>query len=210
MGLEGVLKGTQAIQEAIAKGPTGTSRFLKLEDGDTVEIRFLQELDDSASGFDESRGLVVGFYEHMNPDDFKQSFRCTAETEGRCAGCERVPVNSRWRAKGRLLANVAVLNNSGDDEVKIFSTSLSPKGLAPQLVEYSDEYGTLCDRPYKLSRKGKTYTDTSYTLIPRGISPLSKGLKEIELIDLSEVIRDLSYAEQNEMLNGSGSGKDDW
>lgn len=206
MGLEGILKGSAAIKDAIDKGGSGgTSGFLKLKDGESVTIRFLQELDETGKNYSTENGVAIGFYEHMNPDDYKQSFKCTAETEGRCVGCERVPSNKKWRAKGRLLANVVVRGNP--DEVKIFSTGLSSKGLAPSLVDFATDYGSLCDRDYKLTRRGESI-DTTYTLLPRDVSSLSKSDKETELIDLNAVVRGLSYEEQQELLSGSGS--DDW
>jgi len=204
--MRGVLKGAAAIKEAIEKGPKGTSRFLKLADGESVTLRFLQELDETGKNYEEGRGLAVGFYEHLHPETFA-SFKCTMDDEGRCAGCERVPSNKRLRARGRLLINVLIRNKNGGDEVRIFGTSLSSRGLAPTLVEFADDYGSLCDRDYKLTRRGESI-NTTYTLLPREVTPLSKEEKSVELIDLSEIVKDLTYEEQEELL--SGSGNDDW
>jgi hypothetical protein len=208
MSLQGILKGSAAFKDAIEKGPKGGSRFLKLGDGESVTLRFMQEIDESGKNFTEDRGLAVGFYEHVNPDDYKKSFRCTAETLGRCAGCERIPVNSKWRAKGRLIVNVLVRSKDGADEVKIFSASLSQKGLAPQIIDYANDYGSLCDRDYKLTRRGSGMQDTVYTLLPRDTSPLKAEDKSAELHDLDEVVRNLTYEEQLELLDGSGG--DNW
>jgi hypothetical protein len=206
MGLEGILKGSAAIKDAIERGPKGGgSRFLKLDDGESVTIRFLQELDETGKNYDEERGVAIGFYEHMNPDDWTQAFKCTADTEGKCAGCERAPANKKWRSKGRLLANVVVRGDT--DEVKIFGTGLSSKGLAPQLVDFSNDYGSLCDRDYKMTRRGSGI-DTTYTLLPRDVSPFTKDDKSHELVDLNGIVRNLTYSEQIEMLTGSGTG--DW
>lgn len=206
MGLDGILKGSAAIKDAIDKGGSGgPSRFLKLADGESVTLRFLQELDEAGKNYSSDRGELIGFYEHMDPEDYTKAFKCTAETEGRCAGCERVPANKKWRAKGRLLGNVMVRGKEGD-EVKIFATGLSSKGLAPTLVEYASDYGTLCDRDYKLTRRGEGI-NTTYTLLPRDVSAFVKGDKDAELIDLNGVVRNLTYDEQNELLSGSS---DDW
>lgn len=205
MGLEGILKGSTAIRAAIDRKTGGGSRFIKLGDGDSVTIRFLQELDETGKNYDGDRGVAIGFYEHMDPDDFARAFRCTQD-EGKCLGCEKVPSNKKWRAKGRLLANVVVRGSEGD-EVRIFSTGLSSKGLAPQLVDFSNDYGSLCDRDYKMTRRG-TGIDTTYTLLPRDMSALTKSDKTQELIDLSGLVRDLNYEEQTELV--SGSGNSDW
>lgn len=206
MGLEGILKGSAAIKDAIEKGPKGQSRFLKLTDGESVTIRFLQELDETGKNYDEGRGQAIAFYEHMDPDDFSTAFKCTADSEGMCAGCERVPTNKKWRAKGRMLANVVVRGADKNDEVKIFSTGLSQKGLAPQLIDFSNDYGSLCDRDYKMTRRGEKL-NTTYTLLPRDVSAFTKSDKEHELIDLNELVRSLTYAEQKELLSGE---KSDW
>lgn len=206
MSIKGILSGAAAIKDAIEKGPKGVSRFLKLADGESVTIRFLQELDESGKNFDADRGLAVGFYEHMKPETY-ESFRCTMEQEGRCAGCERAPADKRLRARGRLLINVLVRNKDGADEAKVFGTSLSSKGLAPTLVEYADDYGSLCDRDYKLTRRGEGI-NTTYTLVPREVTPFGKDEKSVDLIDLGEIVRDLSYEEQDALLSGTASS--DW
>lgn len=205
--MRGVISGAAAIQEAIEKGPKGVSKFLKLTDGESVTIRIVQELDETGKNYDEKFGLAVGYYEHMDPDTY-MSFKCTQDEDGRCAGCERVPVNKKWRARGRLLMNVIVRNPDGDDTVKIFGTSLSSKGLAPTLVEFSNDYGSLCDRDYKLKRSGEGI-NTTYTLLPREATPLTKEDKALEVIDLTDVIRDLDYEGQVDLINGNTS-KSDW
>lgn len=202
------ISGAQAIQKAIDEGPKGESKFLKLSDGESVTIRFLQELEPSAKGYREEAGAALGYYEHMNPDTY-DSFVCTKDELGRCAGCERVPVNKKWRARGRLLFNVLVRNSDGQDVVKIFGTSLSPKGLAPTIVEFSNDYGTITDRDYKLTRRGESI-NTTYTLLPREVTPLSKEDKAVDVIDLTDVVRDLSYEEQVDLINGNYNSKSDW
>lgn len=211
MGLN-ILKGRDGLgtlREA-SKPRSGESKFLKLDDGESVTIRFLQELDEGGSQYAESRGIAYGYYEHINPDDFAQSFACTMDTEAKCAGCDLVTSNRKWRSRGRLVSNVLVRAARGAssdeaDKVKIFSTSISSKGLTPQLVEFAEDYKSICDRDYKMTRRG-TGIDTTYTLLPREVSPLTTADESADLIDLSTVMRNLAYAEQMDLLNG----KSDW
>lgn len=199
------VQGTKALRDHM--GSRGESKFLKLDDGESVVIRFLQELDEAGATYNKERGLALGYYEHIDPDDFSTSFVCTAESEGKCAGCERVSLNRRWRARGRLIANVLVRGQKGDmDKVKIFTTPISSKGLTPTLVEFSDDYGSICDRDYKLTRRG-TSIETTYTLLPKEVSPLTKTDEAQELTPLTSVMRNLSYDEQKELL---GDGVSDW
>ena len=202
-----ILEGQQAFRDAINRSGGGESNFLKLEDGETVTIRFVQEFDESGSNYSEDRGKVFGTFEHIDPDDFTKSFACTAE-DGRCAGCEKVAVNYKWRPKGRLFANVIVRGGRGnEDKVKVFSTSLSKRNpLAGAILEFNDEYKSLCDRDYKLKREGLKL-DTVYTLTPKDKTPLTKADEKVELVDLTNLVKRLSYDEQKELL---GDDNEDW
>lgn len=204
--MKNILKTLDDIKYAMEKGPGGETRFLKLDDGEAVTLRFLQELDESGKNYDEERGTAVGIYEHINPDDFHKSFLCSSE-DGRCYGCELTAKNRDWRAKGRLLVNVVVRGQKGGgDKVKIFGTSLSKKGLMPTLVEYAEDNSTLMDREYKLKRTG-TFRDTSYTLLPREVSAPKKSDESVEVHSLEDSFRNLSYDEQVELVD---SEKSDW
>lgn len=209
--MNNILKGSKAIRESLERGNRGESKFLKMEDGESLTIRFMQELDETGSQYAENRGVAYGYYEHIDPDDFSKSFVCTQESEGKCTGCERVTVNRRWRSRGRLVANVLVRGKRGEpDKVKVFSTSISSKGLTPALVEYADEYGSLCDRDYKITRRGSGI-ETTYTLLPREVALLTKEDESVELITLDSVMRNLTYEEQQDLLGGvSSNGKSDW
>lgn len=201
-------RGVKGLRESLERGSKGESKFLKLEDGESVTIRYLQEIDEGGSLYSDDRGLSYGYFEHIDPDDFSKSFVCTKDSEGKCAGCERVPINRRWKARGRLISNVLVRGKRNEpDHVKIFSTSISSKGLTPQLVEFADDYGSMCDRDYKMTRHG-TGIETTYTLLPREVSPLSKEDESAELVDLTSVMRNLTYDEQLDLLGGDRKG--DW
>lgn len=204
--MKGMISGIAGIKEAIENGPKGESAFLKLADGEAVTLRFLNEMDEEGKTYDETRGLCYGFYEHSEPDDYSKSFVCTLDDEGKCAGCERIAVNKKWRAKGRLFFNVLIRAKRGEENVvKVFTTGTSEKSLAPILVEYATDYGSLCDRDYKLTRNGELLK-TTYTLIPRDVSPLTKEDASYELIDLTSLVHHLDYDQQLALLDG----KSDW
>ena len=208
--MQSILQGIEAIKEGNKRSSSGDSKFLKLTDGESATIRFLQELDSSGTNYSEDRGLAVGIYEHINPKDFSQSFLCTKEATGKCLGCEKQPIDKKWRPRGRLLVNVLLRGGRGEDnKVKILATSITNKGLTPQLVEFAEEYKTLCDRDYKMKRTGEGF-DTVYTLMPRDIAPLKKEEELMELVRFDTVYKDLNHDQQLELLDSSSNSEKDW
>lgn len=209
--MKGILEGLSSIKEASNKASKGgESKFLKISDGEAVTIRFLQELDQGGKNYDSDKGVALGIFEHVNPDNFAQSFLCTKEEEGRCFGCEKVVTERKWRARGRLLVNVLLKASNGESpKVKVLTTSLGKRGLTPQLVEFAEEYGTLCDRDYRYKRNGEG-VDTSYTILPREATAMKKDEQSLQVIPLEDVFRKLSYDEQVSLLGTSGDAKEDW
>ena len=55
--------------------PTGTdgpkARWLKLEDGQSVKVRFLNEVDPDSKHYNKDLGLAIVIAEHTNPKDYK-------------------------------------------------------------------------------------------------------------------------------------------
>jgi len=196
--MKGVLTGLKDLKKLSSDKPTGGgSYYLKLRDGQSAQIRFLQELDESGKNYDEARGLGRAVFEHSNPDDFRQKFVCTLNDEGKCAGCERVPMNPRWKKNSRLYINVF---NLDDNVSQIVATGFSPKGIGGTLIEYAEDFGSICDRNFKLKRTGESIK-TSYSLFPREISDFDLAKPQVH--DLDTVVRYRTYDECLEMLNPS-------
>ena len=82
-----------------ADGPK--ARWLKLEDGQSVKIRFLNEVDADSKNYDDVRGLAIVVAEHTNPKDYRRKAVCTMEEEGRCYGSEmnRRDPKAGWKAR---------------------------------------------------------------------------------------------------------------
>lgn len=202
---KGALTGLKSLKKVLetanSKGSQGSS-FLKLKDGQAVTVRFLQEIDESGKHYDEGRGLAITVFEHVNPDDLSMRFLCTMEEEGRCVGCERVVVNPRWKRRSRLFVNAYVVE---DDAVQVVATGFSAKGIGGTLIEYAEDFGTICDRNYKLKRVGERLS-TSYTLTPREVSPFDFDSKQT--IDLEQFARYRSYEECLALVEGTGDR--DW
>jgi hypothetical protein len=199
--MKGVITGVKEFQKLVdaqkdRRGGSGESAFLKLDDGQAVTIRFLQELDASGSNFDDDRGLAVSVFEHVSPEDFRKRFRCTTEIDGRCVGCERQAVNPKWGRRARMYINAFVRE---DNSVKMLATNFSSQGYAPMMIEYFNDFKSITDRDYKLKRVGKGL-GTSYVLTPREVSPFTE---DVQLRDLDVLLPLRNYDECVNIADGT-------
>jgi len=90
-----VIRGLKDISALVDKPKYDSSanggqkvRWVKLADGQSAKIRFVEELDQDSANYSEDRGLSVVIAEHTNPKDYKLKAACTIDSEGRCYGCE--------------------------------------------------------------------------------------------------------------------------
>ena len=79
-------------------------RWLKLADGQSVKIRFLEELDEDSPNYTEDRGLALVVKEHTNPKDFRRRAVDTMDTEGRdwAEEMHRKDPKAGWRGRLRF------------------------------------------------------------------------------------------------------------
>lgn len=178
----GVITGLAGIREELAKRPSGgdfeekdPARWLKLEDGDSFKVTFLNEIDEGSPNFNKERGLAVLSIQHTNPENWRKTAACTKD-EGDCYGCA-----NNWKQKFVLYFNVLVDNGKEDPYVAIFSRGLGKGSVAQLLVDMAadEDYDfSLTDKTFKFSRTGKTKDDTTYTL-----SPLPKAVTYKEVVD---------------------------
>ena len=168
--------------------------YLRLKDGESVTIWFLQDLFPT----DDSTPRALAVTEHVNPKMWQRKNLCTIDEEGRCLGCE---MNSKhpkegWNQKGNMYFNVLVQRNAGDEpEVAVLQQSMSKQSAYGTIMEWITEEGSLMGYTFKLSRKGEK-KETSYTLInkPSGKIP---DLSKYELVELEgNVVLNVPYANQ--------------
>lgn len=172
-------------------------RFFSVKPGEEFRMRFRQELSEDLEGYSEESGLAEHIMVHTNPGDFTKSARCTGDMEEfgyKCWACEQIALDNKWRAKGHLLVNVAVLI---DDkwEPRVLDQKFTAAHVAENLMEYAGEYGTILDRDYKIKRKGQKQ-ETQYTLVPMGVKDADESIAELAYHDLSKTYRVISPAEQ--------------
>lgn len=208
--MSGIVKGLANLERLLSKQsgdgkPREKARWVKLEDGQTVRITFLQELDEDARNFNPAAGVAFIASEHSNPSDYRKKALCTAD-EGKCYGCEQDALHPRegWRARNRLYVNVLVDDGSNDPYVGILSQGTSTKAITPALLMWAGDNESITDSSFRLRRTGEK-TATEYALVPvprsEGLTP--EEINELELYDLERIVtRTVPYDEQEAFYNG--------
>jgi hypothetical protein len=205
----GIVRGLKNINQRVEQenapregGPK--VNWLKLKDGETVRLRFLQELDEESPGYNEKAGVGFLAVEHQAGQNFKRRGVCSYDDEGRCFGCEQHAKDFKagWRPKSRLYINVLVLRDGADPEVSVLAQGNGPKSVTTWLLEYAGDVGSITDRTFKMKRTGSGQTDTSYTLTPGKEDDVQYDVTQHELFDLDNVVREVPYDDQEKFYLG--------
>ena len=208
----GIVKGLKDLNKALDKpqssgGEGSKARWVKLEDGESVKIRFLQELDPDSPSYNEQLGLGFIAVEHTNPKDYRRKALCSMDDQGKCWGCEqhRKDYKAGWKGKSRLYINVLVDDGKEEPYVAVLSQGSSGKTITPTLIEYAGEMGSISNLMWRIKRTG-TKTDTSYTAIPLAKDETAFDSSSLELYELEKVaVRDLPYTDQEAFFNGESN-----
>ena len=215
MGLVKGLKGLNAVMDkpahSYSESDTPKARWVKLEDTESVKIRFLQELDPDSPSYNEKNGLGFVAVEHTNPEDYRRKALCSMEDQGKCYGCEqhRKDYKKGWKGRSRLYINVLVDDGKEDPYVAILSQGSSGKTITPTLIEYAGEMGSISNLMWRIKRSGLK-TDTSYTIIPLAKDETPFDSTSLELYELEKVaVRDLPYTEQDAFFHGENGSEEE-
>jgi len=193
------------------------ARWLKLDDGQSVKIRFINELDADSPHYEKDRGLAIVVAEHTNPRDYRRKAICTLDDEGRCFGCEmhRKDPKAGWKARLRFYTNVLV-DDGTEEYVAVWSQGVGPKSPATNiLIEYATDTGSISNLQWRLKRSG-TGTQTNYTLIPLANDSDKFDWSNVDPFNLEKVaVRNISYPDQESFFMGvdvdeSSSSSVDW
>lgn len=215
--VSGILEGLSGIRDYYAEQErkkeereANRSTWVKLKDGESANIVFLQELDKSAPGYNEERGLGIIAMEHASPDDFKKKALCTA-ADGACFGCEqnkagwdsnqgkdkddKTRYKGAWKARHRLYINVLVTKAGEEPYVAILSQGKNEKAITDDLLDIAVDEGTVTNQVFKLTRRGAEFNNTSYSMraLPKEELPETA---DYEVYDLHKVVRSVPYEEQ--------------
>ena len=178
-------------------------RWVKLADGQSAKIRFIEELDADSSGYDASRGLAVVVKEHTNPKDYKRKALDTMDSEGRdwAEEMHRKDPKAGWRARLRFYCNVIIDDGLEPPYVAVWSQGISKQSAFDTIREYELETGSISNLQWKLKRNGQGI-ETTYTLIPTAPDTEPFDWSGIEPFNLEKVVRHVPYAEQENFYLG--------
>jgi hypothetical protein len=210
----GLATGLNALRDQMTKATADYSndkaQWLKMSAGETLEIRFLQEVDADSKFYSEKNGLVLAASEHSHPKDYRKKAVCTMAEDGKCYGCEQNAIDPKagWRARTRLYANVLVGDpKSKDAYVAVISQGFSGRSITPNLLQTAEAFGGVTRTIFKITRMGSG-TDTSYSLFPFG-NDEAFDPESYDLYDLAKVaVRMVPYEEQAHFYNPSADGEE--
>jgi len=211
----GIVTGLKGLNDVIDKpsydgSENSKAKWVKLEDGESVKVRFLQELDPDSPTYDSKNGLGFIAIEHTNPGDYRRKALCSMDDQGKCYGCEqhRKDHKAGWKGRPRLYINVLVDDGKEDPYVAVLSQGISGKTITPTLNEYAKEMGSISNLMWRIKRTGLK-TDTSYTIIPLAKDETPFDSSSLELYDLmTTAVRDLPYTEQDSFFSGDNKHED--
>lgn len=190
------LKNIDATIEA-KRGPEGTGvRWLKLEDGESADIRFVNETDSDSSEYDPDRGLTLIVEEHTNPSDFRRKAVCTMEDEGRCYGCEQYVRDPKagWKPRLRFYATLLIKKGNDDPFYGVWSMGVMKSSTFNTIRDYAEENGAISNLKWKIKRNGKG-TETSYSLFPSKLDTEPFNWPS-DIPNLEDAVRQIPYSEQ--------------
>lgn len=204
----GIMKGLKEMEKAMDR-PAASSeggakvRWLKLEDQQSVKVRFVNELDEDSPHYDKERDLAIVVSEHTNPKDYKRKAVCTMDSEGRCFGCEmaRKEPKSGWRARFRFYTNLLVDDGIEEPYVAVWSQGVGKQSAFNTLREYAIDTGSITNRTWKMKRQG-TGTDTTYILVPGDPDTEKHDWSGVQPFNLEKVVREVPYPEQESFFLG--------
>lgn len=203
----GIVKGAAALLDATKSTGSSGSRinFFKLEDGESIFVRFLQELDYDSETFAEEAGVGLIAIEHNapGPQGWKRKALCTSD-EGECWACEQYASSDKneWRPKSRLYINL-LAEKDGEEVVQVWN---APRSVAAYLLEFSSEEGAITNRRFKVTRTGRG-TDTKYLLMGKSVDSEAYDVTQHELVDVEErLLKVIDYDKQEAFYLGDEDG----
>lgn len=222
----GLLEGLDAIKkhqeakdakrQAREENQGTKAKWFGLKDGESVKVRFLQELDKGSPHYSEKNGLGFLAVEHANPENFRRKALCTLDDEGTCWACDTHNASWKnvdgykggWKQKTRLYINALVDNGTDEPYVVVFSQGDGPKSVTPTLLEYATDVGSVSNRWFKVKRNGSGLSDTSYLAMPfdpdENVNP-----EDYELFDLNKVVWKVPSDEQEAHFLGESQSQGD-
>jgi hypothetical protein len=196
-----ITKGLRKMQE---KQDHKSVKWLKIPDGSSYRVRFLDDLDESADTNLHGAGVAVMLEEHTSPQDFRRKALCTRDEEGRCWACEQATKAPRtgWGKRGRVYVNVLVNDGNEEPYVAIWSMGIAKSPAFETLKETYIDDGSISNREWRIKRSGSG-TNTTYILRDLGVEAEPFNFTQFEKFDTETIVRHVPYSEQ-ESFYGAG------
>jgi hypothetical protein len=202
-----IYKGLKNITENMEKSSSPSSgprvRWLKLDDGQSIKIRFANELDEDSKHYDPERGAAIVVREHQNPKDYRRKAICTMEDEGRdwAEEMHRKDPKAGWGGRLRFYINVLVDDGMEEPYIAVWSMGVAKSASFNTIREYAIESDGITNMQWRLKRNGKG-TETSYILMPGPIDSEPFDWSHYEVFPLENAVRKVPYAEQEAFYMG--------
>lgn len=190
--MSGIVTGIAAMREAVKTRPKLEKiDFFKLDDGKSVMVRFLQEIDKDSEYYVEENGLGFLAYVLSPPtaDGWKYRYVVNEDNE------HLLEDVGDWDRKGRLFINLEV--NVGTEDEPVWKPQLwdASKAVLRQLLEWSDDLGGITQKEFKISRNGSG-TSTTYILMPKKDVPAGRDVTAHTLVDAEDRLLTVLTAEE--------------
>ena len=204
------LKNVEAVvnKKTYASDPDAPrTRWLRLEEGQSIKVRFVNELDEDSPNYDKDRDLAIVVAEHSNPQDYKRKAVCMMEEEGRdwAEEMHRKDPKAGWGARNRFYVNVLVDDGMEAPYVAVWSQGLGKQSAVHTLLEYQSDTNSITNLTWKMKRQG-TGTDTTYVLLPTAPDSEPFDWSPYTPFNLEKVVREVPYAEQEQFYLGFEGG----
>lgn len=187
--------GLRAMQNKTENTGSGV-RWLKIAEGASVKLRFLDDLDESSDTTLHGAGIAVMLEEHVSPKDFRRKALCTKD-EGRCWACEQAMAYPKtgWARRSRVYVNVLVNDGIEEPYVAIWSMGIMKSPVFETLKEVFIEDGSISNREWRIKRSGSG-TNTTYTMRDLGVDVEPFDFTAFERVDFEKVTRHVDYDDQ--------------
>ena len=203
--------------QAEAASSGGGGRYLKIEPNSSIKVWFLQELTEDADNYDAEVGTADLVQVVQSPSDFTKQAQYTGDMDRfdhESWTRDKEAEDKGWKPKLHLLVNVAVLeeDDNGNEswKAKVLDQKFSSQHIGNNLVEIAGEFGSITDRPFKITRKGDG-TKTQYSIIPLGEADRPFESSDLELHDLSTHYPLIAPDQQEAFYSGElEKGDDGW
>lgn len=139
-------KGWSALRNRAERGPS--ANYLRLKDGESARVRFLVKKEEDA----------VFFRQHYINNKYRLCEDVTEDGSGECQYCDDDNRPAECYAFNVL--------DRKDGKVKVLQLAI---GHATAILEFYDEYESISDRDYKISRHGNQ-SQTRYTFVPMKVA----------------------------------------